>query len=1085
MDKQRLVYASMYAFEDSGVEELERELLRKFELSDLHCEYSSNEDVLVIKGELEGLIAPITVFVSSFIEKQNETGDLFADPRIRLLDLPAALRDNDSVMDTPYANSTGGLLSFDDDPATVVPHSFTRYTKNWLGTEGGAVCFPHELLHELAKHTGTQIVSINGFESLQVSGRRDDDVNDALERLSAIEKPLSYLRNPRIENLAFDIATSGLGMVIEKFDKIYSDVPRHILTGSFMGSSAIFVTSFYSLNKDTGKYGPLNSLTQTSVCRNQNSRSRIWDNFVFQEIGKEDEFAALGSLTETNDAEIQLVPLSSNLSPEKEKQVRQWTERVELNVEAPKLVPGIKQRRPIQAQADANQGPAAETPGTASSMPPLSSPETRNSPRKRVMNYANPSSSANTHTAKSLSNYKLSSGQSAMGFSGPKDIPNRASLSVTQNSSSNLKSQRANENVTSIQNRPPSESRNRSAVKEGKLIDMLTSVNPMETKHLQSQISMTSLQPLPSIAGETTTPLNSSDSQLTTSAEDKIADSRGLHTAEPASPGGSATTKAVASEAPKEKQETRLENLYLTYNSLGEAPSTLPARPCQQPGDYSRLLESRVLGDLERATKSESVQAKDEATTRKFHRTMGQKASKPSPKAINKAASAKKQATLDDAWGKPKQKKLIENLQKPENKVNTEKIRKQSINEDTERSLTALKPILEAAEALPGTVIFEIQFGLVLIPLMPRTRNADLMSPTEWSEIFRPKNGVSAPSTKFVNKLTACGSEIDHIVDLGTSKAEGKSQMFEQPYDEYNVRYEFHCRPSADELLIIVIDEQGGFSVEKPKEILGAVNLHCPKSVWDARAVIKAATQYQPISHADVEECAKHIAEHLWIPGDKNICIHTSLPKGCKIVIEKVVMRRWTMHRYLPFDEANNQDIFLQVTEVQDLIIGFSTKPSLDNRYVRARYTDAEEMIQRQKTWYELSLVSRPIETILATNVALEVGQRTEEWCTSDLLGDTCLSNNQTLPKSLAAAAVGAADIAQMVELAKEVVKKMDAVGACNHGPVVQGAVQPDKGLEYEQIQSVKEVESIKERMDVEAFDIIAHKKGEVDKEYW
>jgi hypothetical protein len=44
-------------------------------------------------------------------------------------------------------------------------------------------------------------------------------------------------------------------------------------------------------------------------------------------------------------------------------------------------------------------------------------------------------------------------------------------------------------------------------------------------------------------------------------------------------------------------------------------------------------------------------------------------------------------------------------------------------------------------------------------------------------------------------------------------------------------------------------------------------------------------------------------------------------------------------------------------------------------------------MIQRGKAWYELSLVSPTIETILETNEALEVGERTEEWCSVDYLG--------------------------------------------------------------------------------------------------
>jgi hypothetical protein len=94
----------------------------------------------------------------------------------------------------------------------------------------------------------------------------------------------------------------------------------------------------------------------------------------------------------------------------------------------------------------------------------------------------------------------------------------------------------------------------------------------------------------------------------------------------------------------------------------------------------------------------------------------------------------------------------------------------------------ALKPIFKAAEAFPGIVTFELQFGLALIPLMPRTRNTSMISSTEWSEIFQPRNGTPKPTTKFVNRLTACGSEIDHIIDLRKPKAQGKSRIFEEEY---------------------------------------------------------------------------------------------------------------------------------------------------------------------------------------------------------------------------------------------------------------------------------------------------------------
>ena len=81
-----------------------------------------------------------------------------------------------------------------DDPVTVIPHTFTQVTKFWLAAAGGVGCFAHEkhreTLGEVARHTGTEIAIIDEIKGLQVSGGNEGDVNDALERLSRIETPL-------------------------------------------------------------------------------------------------------------------------------------------------------------------------------------------------------------------------------------------------------------------------------------------------------------------------------------------------------------------------------------------------------------------------------------------------------------------------------------------------------------------------------------------------------------------------------------------------------------------------------------------------------------------------------------------------------------------------------------------------------------------------------------------------------------------------------------------------------------------------------------------------------------------------------
>src|SRR5699024_7827843 len=112
------------------------------------------------------------------------------------------------------------------------------------------------------------------------------------------------------------------------------------------------------------------------------------------------------------------------------------------------------------------------------------------------------------------------------------------------------------------------------------------------------------------------------------------------------------------------------------------------------------------------------------------------------------------------------------------------------------------------------------------------------------------------------------GSDVDHIVDLKTSKADGKRHLFEQEYTEYNVSYEFHCRTTADKPFIIAVDEQGKHSIRKPATTLGAVNLHFPRQTWDASAVLGGIVEHTVGLDPELEEAVQHLVDTLWVQPD-------------------------------------------------------------------------------------------------------------------------------------------------------------------------------------------------------------------------
>lgn len=908
-----------------------------------------------------------------------------------------------------------------------------------------------------------------------------------------------------------------------------------------------FVTVSLAFDQESQTFKlPVNLLDPPRIGDGPGGASRIWADFNFPAFGRGDMFNVETIVdqahSETKSCLVEESPSHRYLSAAKAMQVDKWVneraeiEQTELVSQPPSMPPpettyeltsapnpmkpaGIKSRRAVTSVKKQSASPA-KSAASKSQSPNAPGDDKSQSPRKKWrMNYTSQA------LDKSLSRPAKDTGKnegSALGnvASNTTDTSTRGfpsnfdATKYTKNKSIPIPAIKPRVNPSLRANNTLSTSENRKGQRSSQLID--TSVSTCTTNMpTLPRLSLSQPALIPETLSGGTIPNHDLSKNVISCETSHSINLSGLNfeTDGSFSPGTESVPssgKAVSSSTDTEEQEKRLDRLKKTLQDQDETDHfDVIAFTVHRP--RSRRHANQVYGkekleELDRIHKSEMAQITDEVATREYHLTMKQKAGNPIGKVKVKAeVKAKRQATLEDAWGMLR--KPIKNIDSTagfekaseksangdkESETRQEMPKSQRLqademrtNEDIKHLYGALKQTLEAAEYFPGTLTLSLQFGLLLIPLLPKTFQDQLISLDEWKRIFQPQTGVTPPTTKFINRLTTSGSDVDHIVDLKTSKAEGKRRIFEQEDSEFCVYYEYHCRTKSDKPIIITVNDQGKHTLRHPASALGGANLHFPGQTWDAHLGVSGDFLYRDGSDPEFEEAARYLVDHIWVPPNKShVQIFTQLPEGNKVVIDKVLMKRWSRHRHIraddpsPTDVANpdrisskglgarsanspdpletasqdsrnrgaeansDQDIFLQVTEVQNLMIGVS---AADSRAVRARCAPLLSMLKTGRQWYEVSLVSPAIEALLKSNANLEIGERTDDWRAADLFGKDatliydelagCSETQVAVPFSPVASAIGDAGIGSLLRLAKKVIGKMDGVGYWNYNP--------------------------------------------------
>ncbi|KAK2873493.1 hypothetical protein FQN49_002309 [Arthroderma sp. PD_2] len=442
-----------------------------------------------------------------------------------------------------------------------------------------------------------------------------------------------------------------------------------------------------------------------------------------------------------------------------------------------------------------------------------------------------------------------------------------------------------------------------------------------------------------------------------------------------------------------------------------------------------------------------------EESTRVFHRTMGQGTPAPatSTKRETKAVQkARRQAALSEAWGAAPAMLPSKPAPPPEPSQwkKAQLAKEETILDESVKDLfNCLRPILDAVQYFTGTVAMEIQLGLILtnsVPKLYTERNLDLKT---WNQLYRPRHDLLCLTTVFNHMLTASGVDIDYFFKLGDGSGPDIQRYFEPEPTIRRVSYEFHCQTRDNDTLIIVVNEAGVASINRPDVVLGAANIHFPLNIWDLRATIKGSQEYSTTPESGISKTVKCLVDNLYVPPNRSrVLMFTRVPEDSALRVTKILMRRSTRHKYIGKPLMNRpkfpdeQSVFLQITEVQRLVSG---NTPTDKTAIRARAVSPEEMVDTSRLWYEASVVSPAIEEVLKSNKYLNVGERVDSWCPDDLLGtESHLGGNiagESRPAdylTTAERAIGLSGIGNLFRVAKKVVEKIDAIGWANHTTV-------------------------------------------------
>ena len=323
---------------------------------------------------------------------------------------------------------------------------------------------------------------------------------------------------------------------------------------------------------------------------------------------------------------------------------------------------------------------------------------------------------------------------------------------------------------------------------------------------------------------------------------------------------------------------------------------------------------------------------------------------------------------------------------------NTAQIKKY---EEASRQLLAL--------ALPrqGPITFEFGIGRLLINHQTGSKEfkAKPFSLSEWLSAFPVKTDTDTDrlETIFTPRITTSLLDVESVVD--TRLSQGRKLFNPEPILG-NVTYVYKCTTKQGDQITINVNEDGTYKILGPEILVGSLDFHFPKRVWDASLRLTTSGLYTSRNQQQVDA----VIENLKISVSKD---GTALDLSTQTSDQELVIKSITLRRRMTYSSKVYADLLLQLCEVQDLNISQN-----ENQY-QGSIKEPKEMIDASRIWWEASIASVSAAEILADNDILELGE-VAKW-----------SPHTIIDKGV---------VRDMYSLAHETVTNIDNVGFLNKG---------------------------------------------------